>query len=74
VDAPPVDRLPSQNVPTVDGDKFQVVGEDRLYDCPIDAIRRAKQVGAGTTVIRLSDGKSIASIPGYEPPAPKEWK
>ena len=60
-------------IATVDGDKFQVRGEERLYDDPIDAIRRARVLGGGSTVIRLSDKKIIASVPGYIPPPPKEW-
>lgn len=56
----------------VDGDKFQVVGEKTLYDDPIEALQRMRKKGPGSRTIRLSDGKEIASVPGYIPPAPKD--
>jgi len=58
---------------TVDGDQFQVVGEENLYSDPCDAIDRAKVLGAGHAVTRMSDGKVIAHIPGYTPPPPREF-
>ena len=62
-----------QHVKTVPNDKFQVKGEKTIYDDPVAAIRRARERGAGSKVIRLSDGKLIAEVPGYIPPPPKEW-
>lgn len=62
-----------KHVTTSEGDKFQVKGEEKLYDDPIEAIRRARRLGAGSEVIRLSDKKLIAQVPGYIPPPPKEW-
>jgi hypothetical protein len=58
----------------VDGDVFQVVGEEQLYADPCDAIRRANKLMNGSNVIRLSDKKIIAIGPhGWVPPPPKEW-
>ena len=57
-------------ITTVDNDKFQVVGEEKLYDCPCDANARARKVGPGTEVIRLSDGKTISVTPTFIPPPP----
>jgi hypothetical protein len=60
-------------VVTVDGDQFQVRGEERIYDTPEEAMERSRQLGGGSVVIRLSDRKVIASVPGVVPPPPKEW-
>jgi len=49
------------------------MGEETLYDDPCDAIRRARKLGSGSEVIRLSDRKRIAIILGHIPPPPKEW-
>ncbi len=62
-----------RHIQTTEGDKFQVKGEERLYDDPCDAIRRARKIGAGAEVLRISDHKIIAVVPGYIPPPPKEW-
>jgi hypothetical protein len=65
-------RVPTP-VATVNGERFQVKGEEKVYEDPCDAIRRARALGAGSEVIRLSDGKLIAEVPGYIPPPPREW-
>lgn len=62
-----------KHITTVEGELFQVKGEETLYDDPCDAIRRARKLGAGAVVIRISDRKVIAEVPGYIPPPPKEW-
>ena len=58
----------------VDGDRFQVVGEARVYEDPVDAIQRARRIGPGAEAIRLSDGKPLCTIPGYIPPPPKDLR
>jgi endonuclease YncB( thermonuclease family) len=69
-------RQPKSRAPTVpstvDGDQFQVVGEEKLYACPVDANKRARKLGRGTTVIRMSDGKVISIVPDHVPPPPRE--
>jgi hypothetical protein len=62
-----------QQVTTTEGERFQVKGEDTLYEDPCDAIRRARKLGNGAEVIRLSDRKRIAIVLGYIPAPPKEW-
>jgi len=61
------------SVTTVDAETFQVKGEDTIYNDPCDAVARARKLGAGSRVVRLSDGKLIAVVPGYIPAPPKEW-
>jgi hypothetical protein len=62
-----------KHVDTVDAETFQVKGEDTIYNDPCDAVARARKLGAGSMVVRLSDGKLIAVVPGYIPAPPKEW-
>jgi hypothetical protein len=70
--SPHLKRTPT-SVITVDAETFQVKGEDTIYNDPCDAVARARKIGAGAMVFRLSDGKLIASVPGYIPAPPKEW-
>lgn len=67
-------RYAPHPIPSVDQDQYQVRGEATIYDDPCAAIRRARKRGKGSEVIRLSDQKLIASVPGYIPPMPREWK
>jgi hypothetical protein len=60
-------------IATVDGDKFQVKGEETLYEDPCDAVQRARKLGPGHEVIRVSDGKLIALVPNHIPAPPREW-
>ena len=51
------------HVKVTKGDKFQVVGDDTdPFDSIIDANKRARKVGPGTEVIRLSDGKLVSVV------------
>jgi hypothetical protein len=69
----PRPRREPKHITTVDGDLFQVVGEEQLYADPCKAIQRANKL-KGANVIRLSDGKVIAHGPdGWIPSAPKEF-
>ncbi len=69
----PEKKRPAKHVKTVEGEQFQVKGEETLYDDPTEAVRRARKLGGGSVVIRLSDKKVIAHVPGYIPSPPKEW-
>lgn len=65
-------RLPTK-IETVEGDLFQVKGEEQVYKDPCEAMARSRELGGGSVVIRLSDSKVIATVPGYIPQAPIEW-
>lgn len=60
-------------IETVDGDLFQIVGEEQLYTDPCKALRRLSKL-QGAVIIRLSDKKVIARGPdGWVPKPPKEY-
>lgn len=66
-------RTPKRTVLSVDGETFQVKGEEQLYDDPCEALKAARKKGPGAVVIRLSDRKPIAEVRGYIPKQPREW-
>lgn len=60
-----------QHIKTVDREEFQVRGSKKKHGCILDAITEAKVRGVGSEVVRLSDGKTVATVPGRIPATPR---
>ena len=62
---------PPTHVSTINGEKYRVRGEDTIYDEMYDANARAKKLGPGIEVERMSDKKVVATTPTFIPSPPK---